>query len=64
LFTLKAGKISPVIESEIGLHILLCKQIHKAQNLSLAHATPKIHAVMQERAKQDCIHGWLLSLPN
>jgi nitrogen fixation protein NifM len=64
LFTLKAGDISPVVESEIGLHILLCKQIHKAQNLSLANATPKIRTVMQERAKQDCIRAWLLSLPS
>ena len=42
LFTLKTGEISAVVESEIGLHILLCKQIHKAETLSLAKATPKI----------------------
>jgi nitrogen fixation protein NifM len=63
LFTLKAGDISPVIESEIGLHILLCQHIHKAETLSLAKATPKIRALMIERAKQNCIRAWLAGLP-
>ena len=63
LFKLKAGEISHVIESEIGWHILLCKQIHKAENLSLDKATPKIRELMQERGKQDFIRTWLASLP-
>jgi peptidylprolyl isomerase/peptidyl-prolyl cis-trans isomerase C len=63
LFTLKAGEISTVVESEIGWHILLCKQIHKAETLSLAKATPKIRELMEERAKQNCIRAWLADLP-
>ena len=62
LFKMKEGSISPVIESEIGWHILLCKQIHKAENLSLAKATPNIRDLMQERAKQDYIRQWLAQL--
>lgn len=62
LFKLKVGDISHVIESEIGWHILLCKQIHKAETLSLAKATPKIRELMQERARQDFIRTWLASL--
>ena len=62
LFKLKAGEISHVIESEIGWHILLCKHIHKGENLSLAKATPKIRAFMQERAKDHCIRAWLADL--
>jgi peptidylprolyl isomerase/peptidyl-prolyl cis-trans isomerase C len=63
LFTLKTGEISAVVESEIGCHILLCKQIHKANTLSLAKATPKIRALMQERAKQNIMREWLAGLP-
>lgn len=63
LFTLKTGEISAVVESEIGLHILLCKQIHKAETLSLAKATPKIRALMEERARHICIRAWLANLP-
>jgi peptidyl-prolyl cis-trans isomerase C len=62
LFKLKAGEISHVVESEIGWHILLCKQIHKAENLSLAKAAPKIRTLIQERAKQDFIRIWLTGL--
>jgi len=63
LFTLKTGEISRVIESEIGLHILLCKHIHKAETISLGKATLKIRALMEERARQDCIRAWLAGLP-
>lgn len=63
LFTMKTGDISAVVESEIGLHILLCKHIHKAETLSLAKATPKIRWLMEERARQNCIREWLADLP-
>lgn len=63
LFTLKKREISAVVESEIGLHILLCKQIHHAETLSLTKATPKIRELMQERAKQNTLRDWLAGLP-
>lgn len=62
LFTLKAGEISPVVESELGFHILFCTQIHPAETIGLAKATPKIRMIMQERAKQDTIRTWLTQL--
>jgi peptidylprolyl isomerase/peptidyl-prolyl cis-trans isomerase C len=62
LFTLKPGEISTVIESEIGLHILLCKQIHPPETVGLAKATPQIRELMQERARQDYIRTWLIHL--
>ncbi len=62
LFTLKKREISTVVESEIGLHILLCKQIYPAETLSLANATPKIRELMQERVKQNTLRDWLAGL--
>ncbi len=63
LFNLKAGEVSDVVQSEIGFHIMLCKEIHKSETLSLAKATPKIRQMMGERARRTCQRAWLASLP-
>jgi peptidylprolyl isomerase/peptidyl-prolyl cis-trans isomerase C len=62
LFALKEGEISDAVESEIGFHLVLCKQIEKPETLSLAKATPKIRQLMTNRAKRTCQRAWLASL--
>ncbi|WAK01257.1 nitrogen fixation protein NifM [Methylobacter sp. YRD-M1] len=63
LFSMKTGEISEVLESEIGFHVLLCKQIHRAETISLKNATPKIRQLMKERYRSNCQRAWLASLP-
>ncbi|TAL47932.1 MAG: nitrogen fixation protein NifM [Methylovulum sp.] len=63
LFKLKAGEISDVVESEIGFHLVLCKEIQKPETLSLQKATPKIRQLMKERSRRTCQRAWLASLP-
>ncbi|MGZ8165532.1 MAG: peptidylprolyl isomerase, partial [Methylobacter sp.] len=63
LFNLKQGEVSAVVKSEIGFHVLLCKNIQKAETLSLAKATPKIRQLMKERARRTCQRAWLAGLP-
>lgn len=63
LFNLKAGEVSEVVESEIGFHVLLCKQIHRAETISLKNATPKIRQLMKERYRRNCQRDWLANLP-
>ena len=63
LFRIKAGEVSEIVESEIGFHLVLCKQIQKAETLSLQKATPKIRQIMIERSRRTCQRAWLASLP-
>lgn len=64
LFSMKTGQISDIIETEAGLHLVLCEQIHAAESISLKKAQPKIRKLMQERARRNCQRAWLASLPS
>jgi len=63
LFSIKAGEVSEIVESEIGFHLVLCKHIQKAETVSLQKATPKIRQLMKERSRRTCQRAWLASLP-
>ncbi len=64
LFYLKEQEISPVVETEIGFHLIQCQKIIHAEILSLKKASPKIKQLMQERYRRNCQRSWLASLPS
>lgn len=63
LFVLKENRISGVVETEMGFHLIQCLKIIPAQTLSLKKASPKIKKLMQERYRRNCQRSWLASLP-
>ena len=62
LFAMQEGEISPIIESEIGLHILLCEKIKPAKRTPFSKAAPKIREVLEERRRRNCQKARLTAL--
>ncbi|MES9813447.1 MAG: nitrogen fixation protein NifM [Candidatus Thiodiazotropha sp.] len=62
LFSMEENRISPIVETEIGLHILLCEKIKPAKRVSFSKAAPRVHEVLRERQRRNCQKAWLANL--
>ncbi|WP_428605912.1 nitrogen fixation protein NifM [Sedimenticola sp.] len=62
LFSLPAGEISPIVESEMGFHLLLCDKIKPGKRIPLSRAAGKIRVLLQQRHQRNCQQAWLDSL--
>jgi peptidyl-prolyl cis-trans isomerase C len=62
LFRLREGEVSGIVETEIGLHILLCEKIKPGRRTSFSKAAPKIRAILEERRRRNCQKAWLSGL--
>lgn len=59
LFSLAEGEVSGVVESEIGLHVLLCEKISPQKQIPRIKAEKRIRQILQERARRACQKAWL-----
>jgi peptidyl-prolyl cis-trans isomerase C len=62
LFNMESGEISPLIESDMGLHVLYCEKIKPAKRVPLSKAAPRIREILTERQRRNCQKSWLNSL--
>lgn len=62
LFSLAENEISPVIQSEMGFHILWCEKILPARRVPLSLASDKIREILQQRRQRNCQKTWLKDL--
>lgn len=61
LFRMEERAISPIIESEVGLHILLCEAIHPAGNLAFDEVKEKLLGHLEEKKRKRLLQEWLRS---
>ncbi len=62
LFNLNEGQVSPIVETTLGLHLVLCERIHPADSVPLAHAAGRIRRMLEERQRKACQKAWLKAL--
>ena len=62
LFSMAAAQISPVVESELGFHILLCEKIKPGKQIPLSDAAPGIRRLLWERRRRRRQQDWIASL--
>lgn len=62
LFRLPEGKVSGVVESPMGFHLLLCERIYPARALPFALARERIRELLTERARRNCQKAWIAQL--
>lgn len=62
LFELEPGRISALVESPLGLHILRCEAVSPAGPLPLDSVRDKIRQHLEARRKRICQKAWLKTL--
>lgn len=62
LFRMKEGEVSPIVESEVGLHLLLCEKIKPAKRIPFSRAEAQVRTLLEERRRRNCQKAWLAEL--
>lgn len=62
LFGLDAGRISGVLESRLGFHLLLCERIEPARPVTFDQARARIRSALERRRVRDAQKDWIASL--
>ncbi|MGR9108415.1 MAG: nitrogen fixation protein NifM [Gammaproteobacteria bacterium] len=62
LFNMAENEISPIVESEMGFHILFCEKIRPARTMPFSKVSSRIGELLNERQKRNCQKAWLAGL--
>ncbi|TCT20114.1 nitrogen fixation protein NifM [Thiobaca trueperi] len=62
LFALDEGRVSGVLESDLGFHLLLCERIEAATSITFDQARTKIRTIIETRRQRDDQKAWIASL--
>ena len=62
LFNMQPGRISSVVETEIGFHLVLCHEITPAGEIAKVDALKEITAQLNQHRQKKCEKKWISSL--
>jgi peptidyl-prolyl cis-trans isomerase C len=62
LFALAEGAISPVVESPMGFHLVLCERIKPAKTVPFAEARGRIREALERQRRREAQRAWLAEL--
>lgn len=62
LFTMREGRISDVLETEVGFHLLWCEKILPARTLPFSRSEDAIRQLLDKRNQRNCQKAWLKRL--
>ena len=59
LFNMQEGEISEIIESPVGMHLVLCEAVHAAEQREFDEVKDKLREHLEERKRKRLLHEWL-----
>lgn len=62
LFSMEEDQISPIVQSEMGYHVLYCEKIRPAKTLPFNTVVPRIRGKLEERHRRNCQKHWISTL--
>lgn len=62
LFKMSENEISPIVETEMGFHLVMCEKIRPARSVPLSKVTEKIRIILEQRNRHSYQKNWLSEL--
>jgi len=59
LFQMEEGELSAVLESPVGMHLLVCETIHPAERLPFAQVSDKLRERLEMKKRKRLLQEWL-----
>lgn len=59
LFSMQEGEISSPVETEVGMHLLLCETVHAAGRIPFDEVREKLKQHLEQRKRKRLLNEWL-----